>query len=201
MLFRSEALNTNLDWQSAVNSESECGLSYIYTTNIEYIDTDKNEVNKTFKGDVIVSTIPWTSVKKISGIDSGIENDIASLKHTSIVTEYHSERLDTPAHWIYYPDPSLSYHRILVRHNFCPDSNGYWTETNADRFEDNGEISFMNEYAYPLNTIGKQEAIGRVLNFMEKKNIYGLGRWGEWQHYNSDLVVERAMNLASVVLQ
>ena len=185
-------------WKRIAESMSD---KIIYNTNIEYIDTDKNEVNKTFKGDVIVSTIPWTSVKKISGIDSEIENDIASLKHTSIVTEYHSERLDTPAHWIYYPDPSLSYHRILVRHNFCPDSNGYWTETNADRFEYNGEISFMNEYAYPLNTIGKQEAIGRVLNFMEKKNIYGLGRWGEWQHYNSDLVVERAMNLASVVLQ
>ena len=26
--------------------------------------------------------------------------------------------------------------------------------------------------------------------------VFGLGRWGEWQHYNSDLVVERALALA-----
>ena len=26
--------------------------------------------------------------------------------------------------------------------------------------------------------------------------VYGLGRWGEWEHYNSDLVVELAMKLA-----
>ena len=34
-----EALNTNLDWQSAVNAESACDLSYIYTTDSEYIDS------------------------------------------------------------------------------------------------------------------------------------------------------------------
>ena len=36
----------------------------------------------------------------------------------------------------------------------------------------------------------------RLLSFMREKGIYGLGRWGEWQHYNSDVVVDRAMALA-----
>ena len=54
----------------------------------------------------------------------------------------------------------------------------------------------MNEYAYPLNTIGKNETMDAVLGQLKKKNIIGLGRWGEWQHYNSDLVVEKAMALA-----
>ena len=34
-----QAINTNLDWATAVEKESECGESYVQTTNSEYIDT------------------------------------------------------------------------------------------------------------------------------------------------------------------
>ena len=54
----------------------------------------------------------------------------------------------------------------------------------------------MNDYAYPLNTIGKPEIMKNLLIFCEDKGIYGLVRWGEHCHYKSDLVVELAMNLA-----
>ena len=54
----------------------------------------------------------------------------------------------------------------------------------------------MNEYAYPLNTIRKPDIMGELLAFAESRNIFGLGRWGEHNHYNSDVVVERAMRLA-----
>ncbi|XME01936.1 protoporphyrinogen/coproporphyrinogen oxidase [Lachnospiraceae bacterium C1.1] len=168
----------------------------VYNTKVESLDINNNIVNASYRADIIVTTIPWTSIKQIEGINDEVRKDIKALKHTAVVTEYHPEMLDTKAQWIYYPNPELDYHRILVRHNFCPNSKGYWTETNAIRFKDTGKISFINEYAYPLNTIGKQEAIGRVLEYMKEKNIYGLGRWGEWQHFNSDLVVERGMNLA-----
>jgi UDP-galactopyranose mutase len=89
----------------------------------------------------------------------------------------------------------LSYHRILVRHNFCPNSNGYWTETNLTRWKESEAYSYVNEYAYPLNTIGKQEMMQELLSWTAKRKVYGLGRWGEWQHYNSDVVVERAMKM------
>ena len=36
----------------------------------------------------------------------------------------------------------------------------------------------------------------KLLSFCEKEGVYGLGRWGEHSHYNSDLVVEKAMELA-----
>ena len=54
----------------------------------------------------------------------------------------------------------------------------------------------MNEYAYPLNTISKPQIMEKLLTFAKSKKIYGLGRWGEHCHYNSDLVAERAMKLA-----
>ena len=86
-----------------------------------------------------------------------------------------------------------------MRHNFCATAKGFWTETNLSRFDEAGankDNYFINKYAYPLNTLGKNESMAELLSFMKKKNIYGLGRWGEWQHYNSDVVVDRALELA-----
>jgi UDP-galactopyranose mutase len=40
----------------------------------------------------------------------------------------------------------------------------------------------------------------RLLSWSKSKNVIGLGRWGEHQHYNSDATVEYAMNLAELIL-
>ena len=150
-----------------------------------------------YKAGIIITTIPWREYDEIVGMPEEILDGIRSLKHSSIYTEYHDENLDTEAHWMYYPDQNLPYHRILVRHNFADGSRGYWTETNADRFvENDGYPHFYNEYAYPLNTIGKPDIMKRLLVWSEEHGVYGLGRWGEHQHYNSDVTVERAMRLA-----
>jgi hypothetical protein len=53
---------------------------------------------------------------------------------------------------------------------------------------------YRNEFAYPLNTQGKPEAISRVLVWAASHGIYGLGRWGKWEHMNSDVAVAEAMH-------
>ena len=128
-----------------------------------------------------------------------IKSTINKLKYSSIQVEYNNENLDTDSQWIYFPDPCLRYHRILVRHNFCSGSRGYWTETNSERVDlknQNNKFSYMNKYAYPLNTINKPAIMKQLLEWCEKYSIYGLGRWGEHQHYNSDLTVELALKLS-----
>lgn len=77
---------------------------------------------------------------------------------------------------------------------------GYWTETRMERVnmftkENDTGIRFVNEYAYPLNTIGKQERMKELLDWCEAHYVYGLGRWGEHQHHNSDVTVEKALRL------
>ena len=54
----------------------------------------------------------------------------------------------------------------------------------------------MNEYAYPLNTINKRQCMEVILDEARGHNVIGLGRWGEHEHYNSDVVIEKAMKLA-----
>ena len=152
---------------------------------------------ETYSADYIITTIPWTSIPELVHMPEEIQNSIQKLKHTAVYISYVSETLDTQAHWIYYPDMQKDYHRILVRSNFCTDSKGYWTETNSTRFKDTANISFKNEYAYPLNTKTKPEIMKKLLGWAESKNVIGLGRWGEWQHYNSDVTVQKAIELAS----
>ena len=170
-----------------------------FNTSVSKLDLNDKTVNDEFKADIIINTAPWTSFHKITGMDDRYLKDIEKLKHSSVVIEYMPGKLETEAHWIYYPDPGLSYHRILVRHNFCPGSDGYWTETNLTRFDRTGKDAgcyYINDYAYPLNTVGKQEIMKDLLEYTSSRGVYGLGRWGEWQHYNSDVVVARAMELA-----
>lgn len=63
-----------------------------------------------------------------------------------------------------------------------------------ERERDN--FCYFNTYAYPLNTIGKPEIMRRILEWSEAQGVFGLGRWGEHQHYNSDVTVDHALSLA-----
>lgn len=154
-----------------------------------------------YQADIIITTIPWMEFDDIIGMPEDIKTSIGELKFNSIQTEYHAENLDTEAQWIYYPDPKLPYHRILVRQNFCPNSKGYWTETNSERNdmeEANDNFKYMNQYAYPLNTIKKPEIMKKLLAWSKEQGVYGLGRWGEHQHYNSDVTVDIAMKMCDL---
>lgn len=156
-----------------------------------------------YNADKIITTIPWMEFDEIVGMTEDIKVSLSELKYSSIQTEYFPENLDTEAQWIYYPDPELSYHRILVRHNFCPNSRGYWTETNSERIGmevPNGNFKYMNQYAYPLNTIRKPDIMKNLLSWSAEQGVYGLGRWGEHQHYNSDVTVDLAIKMAEQIL-
>ena len=77
-------------------------------------------------------------------------------------------------------------------------AGGHWRETRRERNVPLRPDAFRHssEYSYPLNTIGKNEAMAALLAETASSRVFGLGRWGEWQHYNTDVVVERALALA-----
>ena len=190
-LLMAETIKDNVEYNNAVK-----GIDFSTKT----VTTSAGEK---YKADVIITTIPWMEFDDINGMPYDIKNSINNLKFSSIQTEYFPENLDTTCQWIYYPDPKLSYHRILVRHNFCPNSRGYWTETNSERVhmeEANDNFKYLNQYAYPLNTIDKPKIMKKLLDWSAEQNVIGLGRWGEHQHYNSDVTVDLAMKLAGKLL-
>lgn len=191
----------------------------IYEKAVVGIDFNQKSVRcadgASYTADVIVTTVPWAEFQSLAEMPEEIRELAGGLKHTGVWTQYVPQNMDTEAQWIYYPAKELAYHRILVRHNFCAGSRGVWTETNAERFEINGNTTtpddvdrrygsaencdtfcYLNQYAYPLNTVQKPYMIERLLGFGKEKGVFGLGRWGEHEHYNSDVTVERALCLA-----
>lgn len=174
----------------------------VYNAPVERLNFENNSAafgDKVVEAETIITTVPWQSLKELAGMPENLLAKVRCLKHSSVEVRYFGHNLDTEAQWVYYPDPAVPYHRILVRHNFCRDSRGYWTETNSRRVElfseEDGGFRYMNEYAYPLNTAEKPETMQELLNFASSKRVFGLGRWGEHQHYNSDVTVQRAMQL------
>ena len=165
---------------------------------VRTLDVASRTVNGAIEADIVVNTAPWPAFDRIDGLSPDSLKTVARLRHTSVDIDYVPENLETPAQWIYQPDPALAEHRWLVRGNFFPGARGYWRETRRERNSPlrPGGFRAANDWAYPLNTLGKNESMAALLAEMEANGVFGLGRWGEWQHYNSDLVVERAIGLA-----
>lgn len=170
------------------------------------IDFDSRRVRTAdgseYRAEIIVTTIPWTSCPELTGMPAAIRDSVSRLKHRSVRISYFPESPETGAQWIYLPDPALTCHRVLIRGNFCPGAGGCWTETCFDRAApppDHAAFSHVSEYAYPLNTVDKPQIMKRLTDFAKSRNVFPLGRWGEHQHYNSDVTVEAALRMADLL--
>lgn len=177
------------------------GEHLLTSTPVNQIDIRNKIINQSFRAEMIINTIPWTQWLRIAHLPESIENCISQLRYVSIDVDYFSQDFPSAAHWIYEPDERLAYHRILLRSNFCLGSRGYWTETNSKRpVEKKAGWSYGNEYAYPLNTIDKPHTILEIRKWAEQNGIVSLGRWGTWEHMNSDIAVSSGIAAAKKIL-
>jgi protoporphyrinogen oxidase len=186
---------------------SKLGNKIRYNTVVSAVDfsdrTIYTDCGLKLSARAVVTTIPWKALKNSLNLYDGAQNDFQQLKNNSIKTSYHRNNLETDAHWIYYPDEDLAHHRSLVRHNFLKNSKGFWTETTGHRINEidcDSSYSYVNDFAYPLNTSDKPEIMKRLLVWAASRGVYGLGRWGQHEHYNSDVTVEKALTLADELL-
>lgn len=172
------------------------GDSLVTGCSLESIDLEKRIVNGSWQAETIVSSIPWACWIGRSNMPEQILKAVNCLMNASIDVDYCPDTLESPAHWTYEPDESISYHRVLLRSNFAKNARGFWTETNASRSQPTDGVRFHNEYAYPINTLDKPTAIGKILEWAAAHGIVGLGRWGRWEHMNSDVAVAEALHVA-----
>ena len=164
------------------------------------LDIDSRTINDQWQAETIINTIPWAIWPSFCNVPDHIERQIRLLHNISIDVDYLPETLDNPSHWIYEPDESVAHHRLLLRSNFCTGSRGHWTETNAARSAEAEGWRHHNEYAYPVNTIEKPAALARILSWAESQGIIGMGRWGKWEHMNSDVAVDEALTAVNSLL-
>lgn len=162
-------------------------------------------VNGQYKCKTIINTAPWHNLVTSPIFPSSIVECIEGLRNNSIVVSLHDQPYKTDAHWTYIPSRTVLHHREFYIHNFAPhsDRNGVYREANVKRWESETSClySHMNEYAYPIPAIGRAKYIKSILEWGSESKIYGLGRWGQWEYFNSDVCIKEAMILSRRLLE
>lgn len=183
-------------WRRMVDSIKN---KIIYGYKVKMLDVVNRVINNEYAAEYIINTCPWSDFE-LDNIPYNLKADTNLLKYVSICVEYDNKELASPAQWVYIPSQEVMEHRILIRKNFITGAKGYWKEINFERYKnESNKVSYCNTYSYPVNSMDKPRIMNSLLSSMKLKNIFGLGRWGEWEHLNSDAVVRHALNLVQII--
>lgn len=169
---------------------------------------DKDEelwyVNEKYIAKKVINTAPWTKLDiQIEGFD--YRKEFENLEYLSdVISLWERAPYTHDAHWMYIPNPDIEQHREFYICNFAPHSKagGVMTDINRKRWIENEKkwkagtplYEHENIYSYPLPTKTYKESVGKILNFSKKYNLYGLGRWGQWQYFNTDHCIKQVLD-------
>lgn len=178
-------------WRRMGEALGEC---LVTSCAVQSIDLDTRTVNGRWSADTIINTVPWTLWPTFAELPESIRTEIGKLVNVAIDVDYVADTLDNPSHWIYEPDEAVAHHRLLLRSNFATGGKGYWTETNASRSSAQPTaFRHRNEFAYPVNTLEKPQAVATIADWARGFGVVSAGRWGRWEHMNSDVAVAEAL--------
>lgn len=166
-----------------------------YDVSVRKLDCRLKTVNDKYQGEIIINTVPWTEFDEIISCPEEISTYCKELPYTSLEVRHFSEDIPEDYQWVYYPDLTLPYHRKFYRAGYLEGSHGGYYETNLERVVAAEGWKYINQYAYPCNTVQKPKMISSILSYMASQDIYGVGRWGEWEHLNADVVVKHVKDL------
>jgi protoporphyrinogen oxidase len=168
---------------------------------VHSVAPDTLVVNGRWKAEALVTTVPWPCWRDFAPLPDAVRGAVDALCGVGVDITYVPANYTSRAHWIYEPDERLPHHRLLLRHNFSPGTRGHWTETNPQRNTKPEGLVYRNQWAYPVNTVDKPEWMRRIMAWAEEHRIIPVGRWGKWEHLNSDVAVEEAMDAAILAMK
>lgn len=175
------------------------GGRLLLETPVVSVDLATKTVNNRFRAETIINTIPWPAWLDSAVLPERIAGLIRELRHVAVDVDYVPDTPGTAAHWVYEPDEAAPHHRVLCRQNFSA-GRGYWTETNSTRASVSSSWRHRNDFAYPVNSIGKPAVMAELLQWGAEHGVIGLGRWGRWEHLNSDVAVAEGIQSATACL-
>jgi protoporphyrinogen oxidase len=172
--------------------------------NLKYINKDRIwDVDGRFKAKKIINTAPWTTLG-IQLNDFSFTNEFKNLEHLSdVISLWEREPYNHGAHWKYIPSEEIEQHREFYINNYAPHSKpgGVMTDINRLRWIANNRkwkagiplYEHENIFAYPLPTKEYKASMNRILEYSRKFNLFGLGRWGQWQYFNTDQCIKQVL--------
>jgi protoporphyrinogen oxidase len=166
-------------------------------------------INNERKYDLIISTLPLKEIPfLLENTPDIIKSAGAKLKYNKISNILWKNRL-TDKTWTYIPGKDLLFHRYIHIGAYLNPLQAYSIsevigEHSLDEMKKSGENDpFLLEaldyhtsgYAYVVFDENYQQCTSIIKDYIREKQFYTLGRFGEWQYYNMDVCIKKAMEL------
>lgn len=179
-------------------------------TKISYDETNmKWLINDQKVYDLLVSTLPLNQIcHLIEDVPNDILNYSSNLKYNQVTTMLW-ETKPTNRTWTYLPENSTFFHRYIHIGNFyLPRKNYTITETVGNKtyeemVENGKKDSFLlkplaynvSNHAYVVFDQNYNNSVEVIKSYLSKVGIQTLGRFGEWEYYNMDICIKKAIEL------
>lgn len=192
-------------------------LNIITNFKVDSIKKEGNTwlINNSKRYDILVSTMPLDELPFIlENTSNEVLKETKKLKYNKVTNMLWKSK-PTKNTWTYYPQGDTIFHRhIHIGNFFNPVKNYTITEAmgehSYDEMAENGKkFDYLEEpldhnvskHAYVVYDKNYKESTKKIKDFMENENLFLLGRFGEWEYYNMDICIEKAMELTKKLME
>lgn len=202
------------DFLDALGAESPIWLEYP-VERIEYAPSGWWEINGELRSKSIISTVPLDVLPRLTNqFFPSLKNEANQLEVNKTTTMFWKTE-KTDATWTYIPGKDNPFHRYIHIDNFVGSKQGFAIsecvgEVRHDDLIEFGEKSnfllesldyHVSERSYVVFNEKRSKTVRSILDFFERKNLFSLGRFGQWEYFNMDVCIEEAMKLVSRIKQ
>lgn len=194
------------------------GTKIVYDYQVHSISQNKAKnkwiINHEKEYDLIISTLPLKEIPLLlTDAPVVIKSAGEKLKYNKISNVFWKTQ-PTDKTWTYLPEKKSFFHRYIhIGSYFNPIGNCSISEAVGDySFEEmkkSGELDpflidaldyHVSDYAYVVFDENYQESTTLIKDYIRERGLYTLGRFGEWQYYNMDVCIKKAIELSQNLL-
>ena len=187
--------------------------------------SDYYVVNGRVRADKVINTLPLKEVPLMFNLPDDVFKAADRLDYNSVVVVGLGLKRSAPnQHWIYVPDKRFIFHRYAWISNYGEDTPKNKSSLIAEvtfpansipdldhvkhevvdglirlgvinNYELDVVSAWYHRYGYPIYTLTHTQDTSIIKNALSEIGVITLGRWGEWQCWNTDKIYERINEL------
>lgn len=192
--------DTTIQFETPVESIARIGGKWVVNGELSY--------------DILISTAPLDEIPaKMQGFEEFAE--LAKGLTYNRVTTMLWRTTGTEDTWTYVPSPDIIFHRYIHVGSFLDpvkpfsitEAVGVRTREEmilagkADPFLVEPLSYNVSQHAYVVFDANYRRLVVGLRDGLQRDEFHLLGRFGEWEYYNMDICIKKAMNLAETLIR
>jgi protoporphyrinogen oxidase len=192
-------------------------ITFAYMVNSIRFDSVQNQwiINNEQKYDLIISTLPLKEIPfLLENTPDTVKSAGEKLKYNKVSNVLWKNQL-TDKTWTYIPEKDSLFHRYIHIGAYLNPLLPYSIsevigEHSREEMQRSGKNDpfllealdhHISDYAYVVFDENYSKCTSIIKDYLRKKQFYTLGRFGEWQYYNMDVCIKKAMELKDTIMK